>query len=376
VGDGTRQDARSGTWGRIFLLAGLGLGTAVAMACLPDLGPLAASADAAGGAESGRIPTALSLCGDDVVATLDDGGDAGETCDPGEAGAPFPGCMACQVTCDGVIDPASDHCYFDAGTATSYDEAFRACADVGAHVATFASAREIALLGRGRHWVGLAHGPNSRRGVYLPARADEPGWPCPGCFPSREAGIFEPLPQADDCVASVDGAWFAVGCDDGGVPLAALCEREPLGRRGQSCGGAICFTLPATAGTKTYVLDLTGATPAAAARTCANYPSGSLVRLDSEEEREQLGREVDKFLVAAPPLASTFWIGLASTGGQWRWVDGEPVEARPAIWGEGQPVSSGVHAFLRMREGDVDTHLAFADERPDGVRPYVCQRAP
>lgn len=360
----------------MVLLGGLCAGTALALACLPDLGPLA-PAEPLPSDEASVAPSARSLCGDGVIATLDDGGDAGETCDPGEAGVPFPGCTACRVACDGVVDPDSDHCYFDAGEVSSYPEAFRRCADLGAHVATFASSREVSLLGGGRHWVGLAQGPTARRGVYLPARADEPGWPCPGCFPSRDAGLFDPAPQTGDCVASVGGSWFAAACDDGGAPLATICEREPLGRRGTSCGGAICFTLAATAGAKTYVLFTTGDTAQNAARSCALYPNGALVRLDLADEREQLAREIEKFLPSDPPLSTTFWIGLAWAGGVWRWDDGEPAASRPPVWGDGQPPNApAVRAFLRLRDGEVDTQLAFAEQNAEARRPFVCQRAP
>lgn len=363
----------------VALGALLAAATSLALACLPDLGPLAPLESPDGGTDLGS----LSLCGDGVIATLDDGGDAGETCDPGEAGAA--GCTLCRLACDGFVDPRTDHCFFDAGATASYAAAIGACQEQGAHVATFASARETELLGDASTWIGLAQSPLAG-GAYLPSRADEPGYPCPGCFalPADDAGVgFPPLPDAGtgQCVAQVAGRWYAVPCEDGGVPFTTICEREPVGRRGQGCGGAICFTLPATAGTKTYVLFASGETPAGAKTTCESYPDGRLVLLDTAEEREQLAREAVKFLPAdGPRLESTFWIGLAfdAASGTWRWDDGKPEAERPEVWGREQPIDPGAgRAFLRMRDDVVDTQLALSDDKREGARrPFVCERAP
>lgn len=366
---------------RLVLASAAGLaGLALVAACLPDLGPVELATEKP---ETGPEPSVVtSACGDGVIATLDDGGDAGESCDPGEAGAgaSFLGCASCRVACDGVVDPATDHCFFDAGTADSFFSARLRCEDLGAHVATFASAREARLLGPGAHWVGLVQREEAQR-AYFPERPDEPGWPCPGCFAERgDAGPgpgFEPLPSRPSgiCVASVDGVWRAVACDDGGAAYATICEREPLGRRGQACGGAICFTLPRTAGEKTYVLFASSEPPEIAAQTCRSYPGGSLVLLDSAEEREQLAREVLKFLPGE--IATTLWIGLALNQGTWRWDDGAPESSRPPVWGQNQPAGPGAgRAFLRMREGFVDTQLAFSEDKREARRPFVCQRAP
>lgn len=363
-------------------------GTLLAVACLPELPPIAEpEPPEAGGTSSG----ALSTCGDGVIATNDDGSDAGESCDPGEAGAGTPGCTLCHLTCEGVIDPASDHCYFDAGPTDSYVTALQRCDDVGAHIVTVASDREARLVGDAGAWIGLAQSPNVG-GAYLPTRSDEPGYPCPGCYGLRSddagpTGPFSPLaptPSPGGCVVTVGGRWFAVPCEDAGAPYATVCEREPVGRRGHDCNTAICFTLPKTSGTKRYVLFTSADSPETAQRTCAQYSqsNGALALLDSAEEREQLAREVAKFLpneIGSP--APTIWIGLAfdPATSTWRWEDGEPAEGgeRPVVWGVEQPKSGGVgRAFLRMKDGTIDAQLAIAEGRTDAARPFVCQRAP
>jgi hypothetical protein len=109
------------------LLAGvvLTLDVVFAVACLPDLADISPT-DA--GFDGEKIAPFVG-CGDGVIATLDDGGDSGESCDPGkpnDVDAQAPGCSACQITCEGVLDPATGHCYFAAG-AFDYKGAVGAC---------------------------------------------------------------------------------------------------------------------------------------------------------------------------------------------------------------------------------------------------------
>ena len=75
--------------------------------------------------------------------------------------------------------------------------------------------------------------------------------------------------------------------------------------------------------------------------------------------------------------ATTLWIGLALEQGAWRWDDGAPESSRPEVWGQNQPAGPGAgRAFMRMREGEVDTQLALSDDKREARRPFVCQRAP
>ncbi len=369
--------------GIVAWLAALTAPLALALACLPDLElPVADEGAEAGPPPAARTP--LSLCGDGLIATLDDGGDAGESCDPGEGGAPF-GCAGCRIVCPGVVDERTGHCFYDAGLTASFSTAARLCDGEGAHLATFASAREARVLGDASVWIGFERSPLAG-GDYLSVKSDEPGWPCPGCFALRADAapgpVFPELPDAapGECVASVGGAWYGVPCEDAGSSHVALCEREPVGRRGQGCGGAICFTLPATAGDKTYVLFANPEGPDVAARTCGAYPDGKLAILDTAEEREQLAREVVKYLPTS--LTTTLWVGLSldAETSTWRWDDGMLADgiSRPDPWAKGQPQGSGAgRAFLKMRDRRVDTQLAASeDERPPGPRPFVCQRTP
>mgnify|MGYP005856187603 CR=1 FL=1 len=348
-----------------------------AAACLPDLAPLPPEE----APPDDDASVVVRACGDGVVETLDDGGDAGESCDPGDAGTTL-GCADCHVACpDGRLDPESHHCYLDAGPATSLAEARQRCDERAAHIVTVASAREAALLGDAGYWIGLLRS-ELVAGAYLSVTRDEPGFPCPGCFGvgADDAGAFEPLdPDASaqpNCLASVGGRWAAVDCaGDGG--FAAVCEREPEGQRGQGCGGAICFTLPATAGEKTYVLFASPASADEAASTCAGYEGGRLALLDSSDEREQLAREVAQFLPAGPGNAATFWIGLRRVqDGTWAWDDGASEGQRAMPWGVGQPAGAGAgRAFLRLRTDVVDAQLAYAeDDAGVSKRAFVCQR--
>src|SRR5438552_10091057 len=103
---------------------GMGASAALAAACLPDLVLTDAAPDAA-----------APVCGDGRIDPA-----AGEECDPGTT--PAAGCANCKVQCDdgGGIDPASLHCYFQAGQATQFTGADQTtCGAAGAHVVTFAS---------------------------------------------------------------------------------------------------------------------------------------------------------------------------------------------------------------------------------------------
>jgi len=139
-------EPRAGGRGAFALLAGLSAGVlGLGAACLPDLAPISTEPT------SGEGSTPFVGCGDGVIATLDDGGDAGESCDPGKPNdldAQSPGCRSCQIVCEdgGVIDPRTGHCYFAAAASDSYQAAITSCKARGAHVVTFASKGEVALV--------------------------------------------------------------------------------------------------------------------------------------------------------------------------------------------------------------------------------------
>ncbi len=381
---------------RTLLLGTGALGAALLLvaACLPDL---AATAERL---VPEAAPEPFVGCGDGVVATLDDGGDAGESCDPGKPGdvdARAPGCEACQIRCEGTLDPVTHHCYFAGGTDSDYNAARARCKAAGGHVVTFASAVEAALVSKipsvaPGYWVGLsrsstlneAYGPD-------PSRAEEPGFPsppltgpCDGCFGlGADGGVF-PVEDAaipnPNCLAGRDGSWFQVGC--AGTVRTTICEREPVGTRGQFCAGGFCFTLPATAGAKSYFVSNGVADADQAAASCAQLVGGgSLVVLGSAEEREQLAEQIaHETLARDTTLVSVeLWIGLAKDGGAWTWEDGVVAKAdasRPLPWGNAQPPAETVssRAFMRLSTTAYDTQLVHADEG-QAPRAYVCQRA-
>ena len=367
---------------------------AAAVACLPDLAAIAAE-DAP--FEAGAPP--FRGCGDGIIETLDDGGDAGESCDPG-SDASVPGCERCRITCEGALDPVSHHCYFLADAATSYGQAATNCGQ-RAHVVTFASDDEVALVNRvavdpAGYWIGLARSPLVL-GAYQANRTEEPGFPylpllatgpsgagpCPGCFgigADPEAGVF-PLADVDAsetladtaCVASRGGTWFRVPCNSGPV-RSTVCEREPPGARAQDCIGGFCFSLPQTHGQKTYLVAVSAADPDTAALTCGGLDGGSLVVLATSQEREQLAHEI---VLRYPNETPELWIGLVDDGGVWSWEDGVAADAatgRPLPWGNAQPkAGAGARAFVRVGVGAYDTQLAHADDAKT-PRLYVCQR--
>lgn len=380
---------------------------ALVSACLPDLDPLKPLPDT-GLEETSSISS--SICGNGIIDTLIDGGDAGESCDPGEAGPP--GCTSCQVVCEGKIDDAGGHCYFALAPATEYPSARSACIAAGGHVVTLASTREAEIASlvagdAGAYWVGLAIS-NNVKNAYIAATVDEPGFPgndltqgppppCTGCFGVgvTDSGTFPIDPAiADsgvkhDClIATGDGGWLQVACTGGTRSVATVCEREVPGQRAQFCGGPFCTTVPITASTKRYVLVLSGATAKEAADFCTNNygaSGGRLVVLQTREEREQLVHEINLLFppVSKPQEITTWWIGLSSKDGAWTWDDGVADDAGTyaAPWGSRQPAATGgTRAFLRVDEERFDTQLAYSEDEQtqregDGARRlFVCER--
>ena len=366
-------------------------------ACLPELSAL--------GPDDASFETSTAPfkgCGDGVIATLDDGGDSGESCDPG-GDAAVPGCRACQITCEGTLDPRTGHCYFAAGADTSYAAAQTRCKAERGHVVTLASDIEAKLLeqvsaNESGYWVGLARDSVNLKGAYGPPaeRTEEPGFPfpaatdpgaqgpCPGCFGIGADGGTFPLADVDasdttidtSCVASRGGTWFRVPCN-GTISRPTLCEREPAGLRGQPCGNdGICFTVPQTSGDKTYLVSVSQTDSLTADTTCRFLDGGSLVVFDSREEREELAHEV---VARNPFIPQEVWIGLHAEGGTWSWDDGIVADEggpRPLPWGNAQPPTSATsgRAFISVGGRAYDTQLAYADDGGMQQRFFICQR--
>jgi hypothetical protein len=398
-----KRAARLGSrWARalaiLVVLGGAASAIVAAGACLPNLAEFPAD-DAS--LETSVAP--FQGCGDGIIATLDDGGDAGESCDPG-ADAQVPGCRACQITCEGKLDLKSGHCYFAAGADTSYVAARTRCKAERAHVVTLASNDEVRLLeevsaDESGYWVGLSRKESDLSGAYGPPteRLEEPGFaypnatvaaaqgPCAGCFgvgADPDAGTF-PLADVDasdtttdtSCVASRGGSWFRVPCT-GAISRRTICEREPAGVRGQTCGNdGICLTVPQTAGVKTYLVAVSPVDPETADTTCRFLDGGSLVIFDSREEREQLAHEI---VARFPDYEQPLWIGLHADGGAWTWDDGVAASAsgaRPLPWGNAQPAGvPNARAFMRVGANAYDTQLAYADDGGGSSRLFICQR--
>lgn len=372
-----------------FTLVALGSAGAlvgVGSACLPELGPLPL-------ADAGVVERPeLTGCGDGIIATNDDGSDAGESCDPG--GDPAVGCSStCTIECPGVIGP-SGHCYFIAEP-SDYQRAVTNCSAAGGHVVTIGGEGEAALVrslvGTARYRVGLLLDENLSLVAYkTPPLVEEPGWPheqpsCPGCFAkgADDAGQFAPLvadagPRPNCLAADVDDRWVQVACNRSDPDILTVCEREPVGQRSQPCGGPLCTTLASTAGKKRYVISISPATAEEADQLCRGYEGGSLVVFESREEREELAREIRALVPASqqhPVL--TIWLGLEKSGDVWRWADGLDVSAapRPLPWANAQPAPSSTgRAFMRLDVNAFDPQLAATGD--DEPRLFVCQRAP
>ena len=358
--------------------------------CLPDLTPIP---PVEAGIDAGEVLPS-SYCGDGIIATLDDGGDAGESCDPADAAVL--GCRNCKIECEDKLDEATGHCYFALPTKyVQYGQAVTACRAANAHVVTLGSASEIdratALAAGTPYWVGLAF-DNVVPG-FQSASSLEPGFPkestsgpCEGCFGVGTDGGFIPPQDASstnaNCVvARSASSWVAQECI-GTEPLTAICEREPEGVRTTSCIGGFCFNVLSTAGKKTYLLGVDSLSASEANATCRSL-DGRLAVLETVEEREQIAREL--ILRYPTDQETTYWIGVSTDdAGTWTWDDGVVVAdggARRSPWGDKQPTTPSVdastpaRAFMRIAS-IYDVSLAYGDTDPTSRRRYLCERTP
>ncbi len=374
---------------RVGVFAGAGA-TVAAGACIPDLPPDRAPPSSDAGTQETQ-----GTCGDGYIDLA-----AGEECDPPQRDdAGSLGCSnQCKVVCSGLKWSLNDHCYeLMAATATSLQgQAGARCATFrgGGHVVTFASEEELDAVTRylthadaGPFWVGLWEAPDRFNSV----NAYEPGWSptCAGCYAhaldtkaalprSREAIADE---TAGACVEGFPdpstGYWLQYPCS-GSAALRVVCEHEPEGVHSTPCEAGTCINLVATVATKRYVYEALPLAWTDAEALCRGL-GGTLVVLQSRDEREQLWLELSRLSIPPPRI----WIGLspaspaeAPDASVYVWddgTDGEAPGAYPSPWGIGQP-SGSAPAFLSHSptQPPVDDTLARADPTVRTL-PYVCQ---
>lgn len=362
---------------------------AAAGACIPDLPPDQAPPAPAPVVDRGQ-------CGDGYIDLA-----AGEQCDPPVA--PDAGSLGCSdhctVICSGLRWPHNDHCYelMSAAATALQGEASSRCANLpgGGHVVTFASqgeldavTRYLADAGAGPFWIGLWQAPDKFNSV----NAYEPGWSttCPGCY-AHTSDARAPLPRSAEAVADptalacVGGSpepaktsWAQYPCS-GSAALRVVCEHEPEGVHSTACEAGICIDLVATYSTKAYVYQASPLSWTDAEARCRGL-GGSLVVLQSRDEREQLWLELSRLSI--PP--SRVWIGLSpgpvdagdAGAATWIWDDGtsaDAPDAYPSPWGVGEPAGP-TPAFLShsTTQPPVDDTLAVTDSTVHTL-PYVCQ---
>jgi hypothetical protein len=372
---------RAAGWlaGAACLAAALAL--ALAVACIPDL-PAQSGLDAGDDAA-----TAVTGCGDGLT-DLD-----AEQCDPGvplAPGASFAGCTSdCKMDCDGgFVWASNNHCYTRAGRAATEYQASYQCTQVGTHVVTFASEREFeAVAGNidaGPFWVGLVADPTQPT-QYNAQQIYEPGWSatCSGCFAhTNEAGVLTPgIGGCVEAYSDLDASWRQYQCNNNAPDagkLVVVCEREPRSTTARRCDAGVCFEIPATHGAKRYVYGPLAAPADVAAQHCASQ-GGSLVILQSSEEREQIWYALSRLPNLLPTADSTqIWIGLSLVDAGWVWDDGNGPDAYPSPWGNNEPddAGAGTRAYLVETPAaptPFDTTLASNDADASVPFPYLCQ---
>jgi hypothetical protein len=381
---------------------------AIVAACIPELltDPLDASTN---------VPQIGQYCGDGILTVGQyDGGvffPSGEQCDPntgndaGSDDAGPVGCSAtCRVECDGgVVDPTTNHCYFELPSTTSLSDgptsAQGRCHDLNAHVVTFADDDERNFVleqfsrsyGRGdagTFWMGISEDPAQTAYIPVVPEANEPGWSpaCSGCYaPSNVDGSIPKIltDAGGNCILDIGRlGWSQFACSTAAkAPIPVICEREPVGDLWSQCNGGLCSSIPETAGKKRYLFVQIPKSASDAQSACAGF-GGSLVVFDSREERETLLRAlIDHFPTnptngeAAAPLS--VWIGysIGADAGAFGWDNGAGLDASP--WGDNEPnVEAGTpaRAYASLDNSVYDVQLAHDDDMQP--RPYICQLPP
>jgi len=348
---------------------------AVAVGCIPDLP--ADTADAQAAAESGP-----PRCGDGITQL-----GLGEQCDPGVLApeAAVGSCSKdCKMTCaTGFVWSGNNHCYaLDSRQAASLDqEAVNDCNGNG-HVVTFASEEEVAAVTTSlgapdAFWMGLDP-VVGRTNAYTALALYEPGWSptCHGCF--AQAAPTSPLPGSPaGCVEAFsdpDASWQQYPCSDAGK-IHVVCEREPsAGPQSQRCDAGTCIDLVWTFPRKHYVYVASPKLGGDDAQSYCAALGGTLVILQSRDEREQLWRELSRMAgVGVPP---DIWIGLSLVDGGWTWGDDAGLDAYPSPFGDGQPKGIGSRAYLVQTLGPpqpLDTTLGHNDVASTTALAFVCE---
>jgi hypothetical protein len=375
-----RTDGPGLVLGLAIVAAAAGVAVVATLSCVPDLpADVPAPVPEAGG------------CGDGIIDLT-----AGEECDPGPQLTDGGVCSSnCKVVCPGLKWPANDHCYELQNAEKSLKTTAETVCNAlnGSHVATFASEAELGaaveyvrdnVLAATDYWVGLVDGTYR----YSSVVADEPGWSpqCSGCYAHTDVATAPlTLPKTVEagagCVIGTllksDPAlvppWEQHACDSV-LAVHVLCEREPLGTHARMCDGGACIDLVFTAGTKDYLYVSAPLTASQAEAYCASQRSGgSLVVLESRDEREQLWREI----APLDPNDESVWIGLATDdAGLWTWDDGTRSDAGyPPPWAVGEPHADAGRAFMAYDPNNlpVDNTLAQTASDETTALPFVCQ---
>ncbi len=354
----------------------------VVLSCLPDL----------------DLPPPPGLCGNGAV-DLDDGA----ACDPGDGSVI--GCSAtCQILCEGgIVDDATNHCYFWTPPVISLDMAIQAGCGAGGHPVSYVDYAELSFVASnaknlpgaimGGSWIALEKGQPNDAGynTYYAPNLELPGWAasCIGCFADTDASdipINNSVQQCVDWKRVLTSQWTQAGCtlglNDGGVQNtnAVLCEREPPGSFSAPCtddasAGNLCIEVPVTHTTKRYELAGTPADFSVAQTNCGTL-GGALVHFETAAEREEVVAEVER------SMSTDFWIGLIfdADAGAWTWVDGTPAPyVFPTPWGDLEPsMTTGAAAKIHIEPLSsvlsYTTRLARAEDSST-VLPYVCEFA-
>jgi cysteine-rich repeat protein len=293
------------------------------------------------------------------------------------------GCTSdCKLDCSGpgkFLWPVNQSCYFLQDDSVSPAEAFARCMAAGneAHVLTLRSEQEnaavagflLASLSVDKIMLGLR--PNSEGSEWSATAPGEPGWAsshaCPGCYAFWDVG--EPRVDATHrtAVMSRDAGWkWSAGSSTG--KYALICERELPGRPKNLCENEPgCDPKTTTVFSPWWVEGLQyrvrylSASFADARADCQAW-GGSLLSLDSEEERE--------LAVRYGPFNS-FWIGLqrAVQADPWAWSDGAE---HGVAWADGlQQDQTGAGALVVTTS--FDTNLVQA-RAPDTKLYSVCKK--